>query len=237
MIDEKDFDLLTPEFFDDGTLPEPLGPTADDLWQQANDPTYVSKYLQKQRALEKEKAEELVRRRTLAIMAYQEFVEEDSGYHHCSQNTDVMFRSLRKGKSNPQTRGLDYTVDGFRLVFELAKKHGRLDLGPNRGYTKSQIDKMSAQEERDLVTYPKRKEIREEDEEIERRRQAANPAFKPSRQDQQIVYDAVRRSGKVSLSGLMSLLPSYTREKCAAVAESLGLQCVGVGNRRTWWPR
>jgi hypothetical protein len=47
-MDERDFDFLTPEFFDDGTLPEPLGPSADDMWQQANDPTYVSEYLKKQ---------------------------------------------------------------------------------------------------------------------------------------------------------------------------------------------
>lgn len=235
MIDERDFDWLTPEFFDDGTLPEPLGPTADDMWKMQQDPLYTGEFLKKQRQTDKDRDEELVRRRTRAILEYQEFASQDNGYFHCPENVDVMFRSLRNGKA--QTRGLDYTVDGFRLVFELAKKHGRLEFGANRGYTKAQIDKMSAQEERDLITYPKRKEVREEDEEIQRQRQATNAPFTPSRRDQQIVYDAVRRSGKVSLSGLLSLLPAYDREQCAAVAESLALQCVGMGNRRVWWPR
>jgi hypothetical protein len=237
MIDERDFDWLTPEFFDDGTLPVPLGPTADDMWRQANDPTSVSKYLKEQRQIDKDRDEELIRRRTRAILEYQQFAAQDNGYYHCPENADCLFRSLRNGKSTPQYQALDYTVDGFRLIFELArKKHGLLELGPNRGYTKAQIDRMSAQEERDLITYPKRKEILEEEAEIRNQRAIANPAFRPSNQDRQIVYDALRRSGKITLSGLMTLLPAYDREQCAAVANSIpDLHCIGTANRRVWW--
>jgi hypothetical protein len=240
MIDERDFDFITPEFFDDGTLPEPLGPTAEDMVQQMSDPTYVSEYLKKQRAAEKEKTQELIRRRQIAIMGYSEFAAQDNGYFHCPENVEVMFRSLRNGKANPQCRFLDYSADGFNLAFELArKKSGLLDLGPNRGYTRAQIDRMSAQEERDKVTYPKPKELLEEEEEIRQQKaKAATAIFQPSSRDQQIVWGAAKRSGKVSLSGLMSLLPSYTREECAAVADSIpDLLCVGMGNRKTWWPR
>jgi hypothetical protein len=240
-MDERDFDFLTPEFFDDGTLPEPLGPSADDLWQQANDPTYVSEYLKKQRAIEKDKAEELVRRRALALMAYQEFAAQDNGYFHSPENADVMFRSLRNGKNNPQSRFLDYTADGFNLVFELArKKDGLLEIGPNRGYTNAQIEKMNTQEYRDKIVYPKPQELLEEEGEIRQQKavKAAVAEFRPSRRDLQVVWEAATRSGKVSLTGVMSLFPSYTREQCAAIADSIpDLLCVGFGNRKTWWPR
>jgi hypothetical protein len=238
MIDERDFDWLTPEFFADGTEPQALGASADDMWKMQQDPLYTGKFLNNQRQVDKDRDEELVRRRTRAILEYQEFAAQDTGYFHCPENAERILRSLRNGKTNPQTRGLDYTVDGFRLVFELAKKHGLLELGPNRGYTRAQINRMSAQEERDLVTYPKRKEVREENEEIQRQRAAANPAFTPPIRDRKIVYDASRRSGKISLSGLMTLLPAYDREQCAAVADSIpDLHCVGFGNRRVWWVR
>ena len=239
MIDERDFDFLTPDFFDDGTLPEPLGPTAEDMWQQASDPAYVSEYLKKQRALEKEKAEELIRRRTMAVLGYQEFLGRDTGYFHTPENASVMFRSLRNGKTNPQCRFLDYSADGFNSVFEIARtKDGLLELGPNRGYTNSQINAMGTDEYRDKIVYPKPKELLEEEEEIRSQRAATatRTAFNPSNQDRQIVYDAVHRSGKISLNGLMTLFPAYAREQCAAVADSIqALQCIGVGNRRVWW--
>jgi hypothetical protein len=240
-MDERDFDFLAPELFDDGTLPEALGPSADDMWQQANDPTYVSEYLKKQRAIEKDKAEELIRRRTLAIMGYQEFVAKDTGYFHSPENADVMFRSLRNGKTNPQCRSLDYTADGFELVFEVAKtKDGFLDPGVNKGYTNAQIEKMNTQEYRDKIVYPKPQELLEEEDEIRQQKavKAAVAEFRPSRRDLQVVWETATRSGKVSLSGVMSLFPSYTREQCAAIADSIpDLLCVGFGNRKTWWPR
>jgi hypothetical protein len=238
MVDDRDLDFITPELFDDGTIPEPLGPTAEDMVQQMSDPTYVSEYLKKQRATEKEKAEELIRRRQIAIMGYQEFAAQDNGYFHCPANADVLFRSLRNGKTNPQCRFLDYSVDGFKLVFELArKKDGLLELGPNKGFTNAQLNAMSTQEYKDRIVYPKPKDLLEEEEEI-RQQKAATAVFQPSRRDLQIVWEAAKRSGKVSLSGLMSLLPSYTREECTAVADSIpGLLCVGMGNRKVWWPR
>jgi hypothetical protein len=236
MIDERDFDWLTPEFFADGTEPQALGATADDMWKMQHDPLHTGKFLKEQRQIDKDRDEELVRRRTRAILEYQEFAAQDTGYFHCPENAERILRSLRNGKTNPQTRGLDYTVDGFRLVFELAKKHGLLELGPNKGYTNSQINAMSTQEYRDKIVYPKRKEVLEEEEEIRNQRAVANPAFRPSNQDREIVYDALRRSGKITLSGLMTLLPAYDREQCAAVADSIpDLNCIGTANRRVWW--
>jgi hypothetical protein len=236
MIDERDFDWLAPEFFANGTEPQCFGATADDMWKMQQDPLYTGDFLKKQRQADRDRDEELMRRRTRAILEYQQFAAQDNGYYHCPENANCLFRSLRNGKSTPQYQALDYTVDGFRLIFELAKKHGLLELGPNRGYTKAQIDRMSAQEERDLITYPKRKEVLEEEAEIRNQRAVAYPAFRPSNQDREIVYDALRRSGKITLSGLMTLLPAYTREQCAAVADSIpDLNCIGTANRRVWW--
>lgn len=91
-----------------------------------------------------------------------------------------------------------------------------------------------------IDTVPKPKELLEEEAEIQQQKaaKAALAEFKPTRRDFQIVWDTVRRSGKISLSGLMSVCPAYSREQSAAIADSMpDLLCMGMGNRRVWWPR
>jgi len=59
-----------------------------------------------------------------------------------------------------------------------------------------------------IDTVPKPKELLEEEAEIQQQKaaKAALAELKPTRRDFQIVWDTVRRSGKISLSGLMSVL-------------------------------
>ncbi|HET9406037.1 MAG TPA: hypothetical protein VFO39_02255 [Candidatus Sulfotelmatobacter sp.] len=229
-MDDLDFDFLDVEFFADGTEPQPRGPTAEEMWQQIADPCYVSEFLRGQRALEKDRQTELVRRRQLAIINYQEFCRQNDRYYHSSDNCETMFSSIRNIK---KTMSADFTSEWFQKVYEKLTEKGMLDAGMNRGFSRAEISKMDARTYRDKILHPLPAGIAKENDEIAAAR--VKPAFRPSDADKSEVLDAVRRNGRISLAWLKSIFPHLTSDECATVADSAGLQAAGVGVRRTWY--